>query len=308
MARNWLVHSWSNHNTGQRSGSRHQLDIDRASLWSYDADPLSNPIPISNETRANMRLEGKIALITGAASGIGEATAELFAAEGASVVVSDVNEAAAKTVAQRIQAAGGEATAITGSVADRATAERIVSESVERYGRVDILVNSAGVTRRHAPEGADFEEQWEFVMSINMKGTMLMCKFASDEMKKSGGGAIVNLASVYGIVGRPASLGDGFDPYTQSKGGVVQLTREMGVAMAKQGIRTNCLCPGFVYTNLTTALSENPETLATMEALHPIGRLGQPIEIANAALFLASDDASFVTGAVLSVDGGYSAQ
>ena len=127
-------------------------------------------------------------------------------------------------------------------------------------------------------------------------------------MKKTGGGAIVNLASEYGLVGRPESLGDGFDPYTQSKGGVVQLTREMGVTMARDGIRTNCLCPGFVHTNLTTRLTEDPETLAKLEALHPMGRLGEAHEIAKAALFLASDDASFVTGAVLSVDGGYTAQ
>lgn len=255
-----------------------------------------------------MRLENKVALITGAASGIGEATAELFAAEGASVVVSDVSEAAARDVVQRIEDAGGEAALIAGSVADRATVERIVSGTVERYGRIDILVNSAGVTRRHAPENADFDEQWEFVMGVNLRGTMLMCKFASDEMKKTGGGAIVNLASVYGLVGRPESLGDGFDPYTQSKGGVVQLTREMGVTMARDGIRTNCLCPGFVHTNLTTRLTEDPETLAKLEALHPMGRLGEAHEIAKAALFLASDDASFVTGAVLSVDGGYTAQ
>jgi NAD(P)-dependent dehydrogenase (short-subunit alcohol dehydrogenase family) len=136
----------------------------------------------------------------------------------------------------------------------------------------------------------------------------MMSRFATDEMKKTGGGTVVNLSSVYGLVGRPAQITDGFDPYTHSKGAIIQLTREAGVKFAKDGIRTNCLCPGFVHTNLTKGLSENPETQALLEGLTPMGRFGEADEIAKAALFLASDDSSYVTGSALTIDGGYVAQ
>lgn len=255
-----------------------------------------------------MRLQNKVALITGGGSGIGEATSELFAQEGAKVVVADVNRETADEVARRVEDTGGSAIAMLGDVSAREDAARLVAETVERFGRIDILVNSAGVSARGAPPGADFEDAWQRVIDTNLKGTWLMCRFAVQEMKKTGGGAIVNLASIIGLVGYHPGMSDGLNPYPQSKGAVVQLTRDLGVNQARNGIRTNCLCPGFTKTNLTKVLTDDPEMLQKLESLHPMGRLGEASEIAQAALFLASDEASFITGAVLTVDGGYTAQ
>ncbi len=254
------------------------------------------------------RLRGKVALITGAGSGIGAATAVVFAEEGAKVALADLAPEGVETVAARVRGAGGEALVVTGDVTRRADAQRLVDETVRRFGRVDVLVNSAGVAPRNAPADWDWERVWDFVMAVNMKGAFLMCRAVVDSMVKQGGGSIVNLSSIYGLVGRPRELGDGLDPYAHSKGGVAQLTRDMAVHFAREGVRVNALCPGFVYTSLTRKLTDDPESLEFLKARHPMGRLGQPDEIARAALFLASDDASFVTGACLPVDGGYTAQ
>ncbi|MDA0233215.1 MAG: SDR family oxidoreductase, partial [Chloroflexi bacterium] len=177
-------------------------------------------------------------------------------------------------------------------------------------GSVYILVNSAGITPRYVPADTPFDEKWDRVIEVNLKGSMLMSYYAVQRMREQGSGAIVNLASIIGLVGYPHGhgLSDGFNPYPHSKGGIVQMTRDMGVACARQGIRVNALCPGFAYTALTKSLTEAPDALARLESLHPMGRLGQAIEIARAALFLASDEASFITGACLPVDGGYTAQ
>lgn len=254
------------------------------------------------------RLRGKVALITGAGSGIGAATAVVFAQEGAKLALADLAPDGMEPVADRVRGAGGEALVVTGDVARRADAQRIVDETVRGFGRVDVLVNSAGVAPRNAPADWDWERVWDFVMAVNMKGTFLMCRAVVDSMVKQGGGSIVNLSSIYGLVGRPRELGNGLDPYAHSKGGVAQLTRDMAVHFAREGVRVNALCPGFVYTSLTRKLTDDPESLEFLKARHPMGRLGQPEEIARAALFLASDDASFVTGACLPVDGGYTAQ
>lgn len=253
-----------------------------------------------------MRLKGKVALVTGGGSGIGAATSVLFAKEGARVVVSDRSSGPAEKVVQQIQDSGGDAVVLNGDVTKKLDAERIVVGTVNAYGRLDVLVNSAGITARQVRQGADFEEIFDSVIDVNLKGTYLMCWFAVPEMKKAGGGSIVNLSSIIGLVGHP--LSDGFNPYPASKGGVLQLTRDLGINQARFGIRTNCICPGFTRTALTRAITEDPKLLATLEGLHPMGRLGEPEEIAKAALFLASDDASFVTGAYLAVDGGYTAR
>ena len=254
------------------------------------------------------RLDGKVALITGAGSGIGASCAELFASEGAAIVVSDINTDNAEKVAGKVSEAGGRAVVLTGDVSSRDDCERLVRESVEAFGSVDVLINSAGVTPRYAPSDWDFEQTWDWVVSVNLKGTMLMSYYAVEQMRQQGGGSIVNMASVIGLVGYEQGLSTGFNPYPHTKGGVVQMTRDMGVALAKEGIRVNALCPGFSYTPLTATLTEDSEMLARLEGLHPMGRLGQPEEIAKAALFLASDDASFITGVSLPVDGGYTAQ
>ena len=254
------------------------------------------------------RLEGKVALITGGGSGIGDAAAHLFANEGARVVVADLKIETARNVADAVASGGGDAFAIGGDVSVRGDCESMVAGTVEYYGRIDVLINSAGVTPRYAPPEWDFEQKWDWTIGINLKGSMMMSYFAVEQMKKQGSGSIVNMASIIGLVGYHDGMSDGFHPYPHSKGGVVQMTRDMGVALAKQGIRVNALCPGFSYTPLTTSLTDDADTLQRLVALHPMGRLGEADEIAKAALFLASDDASFITGANLAVDGGYTAQ
>lgn len=257
-----------------------------------------------------MRLEGKVALITGSGSGIGEACSVLFAQEGAKVAAADISEDGAMRTAATVSEAGGEALAITGDVTAKSECQRMVAETVERFGSVDILVNSAGITPRYVPQDLPFDEKWDRVIDVNLKGSMLMSYFVSEKMKEQGSGSIVNLASIIGLVGYPNGhgLSDGFNPYPHSKGGIVQMTRDMGVAFAKLGVRVNALCPGFAFTALTKSLTDDPDARARLESLHPMGRLGQPMEIAQAALFLASDEASFITGACLPVDGGYTAQ
>ena len=254
------------------------------------------------------RLGDKTALVTGAGSGIGAATATLFAAEGAAVALADLRVDAVRERAAALAAGGNTAIALAGDVARPADAERMVETVVERFGRIDVLVNCAGVTPRYAPEEWDFERTWDWVMSVNLKGTYLVSRFATARMQQQGGGAVVNLSSIYGLVGRPTFFGTGHDPYPPAKGGIVTLTKDMANALGKHGIRINALCPGFIYTHMTRSLTDDPEWLRQMEAMEPLGRLGQPEEVARAALFLASDDASFITGVALPVDGGYTAQ
>jgi NAD(P)-dependent dehydrogenase (short-subunit alcohol dehydrogenase family) len=255
------------------------------------------------------RLDGKVALITGAGSGIGDATARLFAREGATVAAADRDADAAAAVGRALTQAGARSLALSGDVARREDAERWVADTVAAFGRLDILVNSAGVTSRAAPADWDWERVWDWVMAVNLKGSVLVSRVAAEAMARSGGGSVVNLSSIYGLVGRPAGLSpSGIEAYSHSKGAVVQLTRDMALHYARQGVRVNALCPGFVRTSMTRALTEDPERLRFLEDRHPMGRLARPEEIAHAALFLASDEASFVTGVCLPVDGGYTAQ
>ena len=256
-----------------------------------------------------MRLENKVALITGAGSGIGRATAILFAREGARVAAADISHQAAAETVRAIEELGGLAEALSGDVADSDDAREMVRSAVDSFGRLDILVNSAGVSARNAlPEGASPEDVWDKVIDVNLKGTYLPSWHAVPEMDKSGGGSIVNLASIMGLVGYPVGFNGGFNPYPPSKGGVVQFTRTLAIDCASMNIRVNCLCPGYTATNLTSSLAEDPDVLAKLEGLHPMGRLGRADEIANAALYLASDEAGFVTGTALAVDGGYTAR
>ena len=254
------------------------------------------------------RLEGKIAHITGGGSGLGDAMAHLFASEGARVIVSDLKLEISQRVADSVVAKGGDAIALAGDVSSREQCEALIADTVSQMGGIDILVNSAGVTPRYAPSEWDFEKTWDWVVSINLKGTMMMSRYAVAEMKKQRSGSIVNLASIIGLVGYAQGISDGFNPYPHTKGGVVQMTRDMSIALAKEGIRVNSLCPGFTYTPLVPTLVEDTDMHERLKSLHPMGRLGKPAEIANAALFLASDEASFITGANLPVDGGYTAQ
>ena len=259
-----------------------------------------------------MRLQDKAALITGGGSGIGRATAALFAREGARIVVSDVSEAGARQTADEVESAGGDAVVVTGDVSRAEDAKAMVDAAIDVYGKLDVLVNSAGVTGRNAmgPEASP-EEVWDRVIEVNLKGTYLVSRHAVPEMKRGGGGAIVNLASIIAVVGYTSeipTLTSAFNPYPASKGGVLQFTRNLAVACARDNIRVNCICPGYTETNMTAVLTDNPEIYEALLKKHPLGRLGRAEDIAYAALYLASAESSYVTGAPLMVDGGYTAQ
>ena len=249
------------------------------------------------------RLSGKVALITGAKSGIGEACVYRFLEEEANVVAADIT--VPNTISQetdRVLQISGDVTK-TGDVAD------MVNKSKEAYGKLDILVNSAGISSRNAyEEEEDPEKIWDRVIEVNLKGTYLVSKHAVPEMERNGSGSIVNLASINGLVGYPVGIGGGFNAYPPSKGGVIQFTKTLANDMASKNIRVNCLCPGYVETNLTESLTSNEPIYQQLKDLHPMGRLGRPEEIANAALFLASDEASFITGSSLVIEGGYTSQ
>jgi NAD(P)-dependent dehydrogenase (short-subunit alcohol dehydrogenase family) len=249
-----------------------------------------------------MRLQNKVALITGGTSGIGEATAILFAKEGASVVITGRNEKRGHEVTVQILESGGKATFIRTDVRKAGDCRRAVEETLEAFGKLDILFNNAGVFYPHTILECS-EEEWDLQLDINLKGTFLMSKFALPFMIEQGRGVIINNSSGWGIVG-----GDQAVAYCASKGGVVLLTKAMAIDHGRQGIRVNCICPGDVDTPM---LPEDArmrglkweEYLAGC-ANRPLGRIGTADEIAKAVLFLASEDSSFMTGAALVVDGG----
>ena len=193
-----------------------------------------------------MRLKDKVALITGAGSGIGRETALLFAEEGAAIAAADLTAASVQETVDAITSSGGRAVALTADVTSGADAEKMVASAVESFGKLDLLVNSAGMTSRHPSlEGASPEEVWERVIEVNLKGTYLVSWYAVPEMERTGSGSIINLASTMGLVGYPVGIGGGFNPYPPSKGGVVQFTKTLAVDSASKNIRVNCLCPGF---------------------------------------------------------------
>jgi len=250
-----------------------------------------------------MRLRGKVAIVTGAASGIGRATAELFAEEGAKVVVADINVPEGEKTVSNIRASGGDALFVHADISKDADAKRISEEAVKAYGRIDILVNNAAAFVFKALEEATVED-WQRALSINIMGTALCTKYAVEHMKRVGGGAVVNVGSVHGFVGQP-----GYIPYAATKAALVQMSRNMAIELGPFNIRVNCACPGAVLTDHTLhRLKELGMTPEDLGAQQPLKRGSQPRESASAILFLASDDASFVTGAFLMVDGGYTAQ
>jgi len=252
------------------------------------------------------RLAGKVALVTGGGSGIGRACCERFAREGARVAVADWRRDAAEETAASIRDAGGEAVATGGDVAVAADAERMVADAVAAFGRLDVLLANAGGELVADVLETD-EAQWDRVLGTNLKGCFLCAKAALPHLIRAGGGSIVLTASQLAFVGA-----ERFAAYAASKGGVLNLARAMALDCARHGVRVNALCPGAVETPLLLRQFEGQDgpqgSLADLAALHPLGRLGRPEEIANAALFLASDEASFVTGSALVVDGGYLAR
>ena len=247
------------------------------------------------------RLDGNVALITGAASGMGSVAARLFAAEGAKVVLADVADEAGEAAAAGI---GEHATYVHADVSEAADAERMIATAVDRFGKVDVLYNNAGIFPADDASVTDTPEQtWDRVMSINLKGVFLGCKYGIPAMLDGGGGSIINVASFVALMGAATAQ----IAYTASKGGVLSMTREIAVEFARRGIRANALCPGPIETPLLQELMSDPARRQRRLVHIPIGRLGQADEIANAALFLASDESSFITGATFVVDGGITA-
>ncbi|UTR10539.1 glucose 1-dehydrogenase [Evansella sp. LMS18] len=247
-----------------------------------------------------MRLEGKVAVITGGASGIGEYTARAMVEEGAKVVVSDMNDDLGNTLVEDLNKNGQNAVYVHADVTSEADAEKMINTAVTEFGKIDILFNNAGIGALGASEDLPLEE-WRKVIAVNLDGVFLTAKHAIKAMQKNGGGNIINNASILGHVGQAQTAS-----YTAAKGGVVNMTRALAVEFAQQNIRVNAVCPGYIETPLLSQLDEDMKN--HLVSLHPIGRLGRPEEVAKAVVFLASDDASFVTGANLLVDGGYTAQ
>lgn len=251
------------------------------------------------------RLSGKSAVITGAAKGIGRATAMRFAAEGARLTVTDVDRSALEALSDVLAADGAQVATVIGDVSVAADARRMIDTGVERYSRVDILVANAGIIPLHKITEASGDD-WDQVMAIDGRGMFLTCKYVIEHMVTVGGGSIVCLSSISGLAGQ-----SGQSTYGPAKFVASGLTKHLAVEWAAQGIRVNAVAPGTIRTDRVRRLPEEPggaAYLAEIERRHPLGRIGEPEEVASAIAFLASDDASFITGAVLPVDGGYLAQ
>ncbi|MCC8434592.1 SDR family oxidoreductase [Brevibacillus sp. M2.1A] len=247
-----------------------------------------------------MRLENKVAIVTGGASGIGETTVRLFAKEGAKIVIADFSPHGTE-LAEELKQAGFDALFVKTDVTKEDEVKNMVSATVEKYGKVDILFANAGIAK-DAPGHLLSVDDWQRTIDINLTGVFLCDKYVIEQMLAQGtGGAIVNCGSIHSHAGKA-----GVTAYSSAKGGVKLLTQTLGLTYAKQGIRVNAVCPGYIDTPLIAG--RNEALNEHLIGLHPMGRLGKPEEVAKAVLFLASDDASFVTGTSLLVDGGYTAQ
>ena len=251
------------------------------------------------------RLLGKSAVVTGAAAGIGRATAELFAREGARLVLADINADGLSELRDSLGDVTGEVTIVTADVSKPEDVRRMIDVAVERYGRLDIAVANAGIIPLASVVEATLDD-WDEVMAIDGRGMFMTCKYAIEQMMTSGGGSIVCLSSISGVAGQPRQ-----STYGPAKFVASGLTKHLAVEWASRGIRVNAVAPGTINTERVQRLPDEPggtEYLEAVKAAHPMGRLGEPSEVAKAILFLASDEASFITGAILPVDGGFLAQ
>ncbi len=246
------------------------------------------------------RLDGKVALVSGGASGIGAAHARIFAAEGAKLVAGDLQEDKGRAVVEAVNANGGEAVFVQLDVARQADWERAVGEAVSRFGKLTTLINNAGI---YWPRGTEEEtlEGWNTMISVNQTGVWLGMKAAVPAMREAGGGAIVNISSLYGLIGSPGSI-----TYHATKGAVRLMTKSAALEYVKEGIRVNSIHPGQIDTPILSGLT--PEQNEQIKAATPMGRLGRPEEIAYGSLYLCSDEAAYTTGAELVIDGGWFAQ
>jgi len=247
------------------------------------------------------KLQGKVALVTGGASGIGRAVVEELAREGASVAIVDLDVEGAQATVDAVMAVGGQAAFFPANLTQEDEVETVINQVIERLGGVHIAVNSAGIAKLQ-PTGTLTLSDWHKTLQINLDGTFLVARGCIKWMAANGGGSIINIASIHGHVGFPNHAA-----YTASKGGVLNLTRTLALEFGKSGIRVNAVCPGVILTPLVQNAA-TPELLAELTDMHPIGRLGRVGEVAKAVLFLATDDSSFITGSSLFVDGGYTAQ
>jgi NAD(P)-dependent dehydrogenase (short-subunit alcohol dehydrogenase family) len=254
-----------------------------------------------------MRFSNTVALITGGAAGIGRATAVAFAREGARVVVADVNSREGDETVRLIRDGGGDAIFVEANVASSVDWHRVIAETIREYGRLDVLFNNAGIEGTSAPIADYTEEDFDRVISVNLKGIWLGMRAAIPQMLKQGKGTIINTSSILGLVGFAAA-----SAYTASKHAIIGMTKVAALEYSAQGIRVNAVCPAFIKTPmLDRGLGQLPnaqEILDQISTLHPVGRMGEPEEVASLVLFLASDDASFISGAAYLVDGGYTAR
>ena len=250
------------------------------------------------------RLQGKVALITGAGSGIGRESALLWASEGASIVSVDIDRTAAQHTADAVNGAGGRAAAVQADVARAQDCERMIAAAEQEFGRLNILFNNAGIMHSQDDDAVSTDEAvWDVTMNINAKGVFFGCKYGIPALRRAGGGAIVNTASFVAVLGAATPQ----VAYTASKGAVLALTRELAVVHARENIRINALCPGPLKTEMLMKFLDTDEKKQRRLVHIPIGRFGEAREVARAALFLVSDDASFVTGTEFLVDGGITA-
>ena len=248
-----------------------------------------------------MRLANKVALITGASSGIGKETARLFAQEGAKIVAVDMNDFDGKKTVSEVNSAGGDAIYVNADISKSADCEKMVKATEERYGKLNVLFNNAGIMDSRDDNAQVTEEEvWDLTMAINLKGVFLGCKFGIPAMQKAGGGSIINTASFVGLMGAATPQ----VAYTASKGGVISLTRELAVIHARENIRVNALCPGPLRTELLMKFLDTEDKKQRRLVHIPMGRFGEAKEMAKAALFLASDESSYTTGTEFVVDGG----
>jgi meso-butanediol dehydrogenase / (S,S)-butanediol dehydrogenase / diacetyl reductase len=247
-----------------------------------------------------MRLEDKVAIITGAGSGIGRATAAMFAREGAAVVVAELHGSRGEAVAAEIADAGGRALAIEVDITDSSAVDAMTSQAIETFGKVDILVNNAGASYKQDLLNID-DADWKASLDLILTAPFYGSRAVLPHMIERGAGSIINISSVRGLTGT------GEEGYSAAKAGLINLTLNMAARYGKFGVRTNAICPGTVRTGLTAGLETMPEAARRVAAWHALGRLGEPDDIAYACLYLASDEASWVTGAVLTVDGGLTA-
>lgn len=247
-----------------------------------------------------MRLQDKVALVTGAGSGIGRGIAEAFVREGARVAIADWSEPGVNETMQHIAATHGEAVLVVGDVSHASDAARMVEACVSRFGRIDILVNNAGILRYGAVHETD-EATWDSVIDVNLKSVYLLSRAALPQMLAQGSGRILNIASIAGLVGF-----EQLAAYCASKGGIVELTRSMAVDYGPKGITVNCIAPGAIETAMTRSIVDDPQQKAAFEGQTPTRSIGVPEDIAAAAIYLCSDESRFVTGETLVVDGGLS--